>query len=182
MRNFILIGFLLSAVLPDAKALSPDDDKEQISKRAWLIRPSYQRQDDRNFLEIGFGRIHSHNSPLKDGKSLMIATAGFTFGAEFGYGGTSLIIAPKMGIEVTATIFGGRISYAYYMQDNNATGVIGLEGGICFFGVMYAYGGYNFVKGNPDNPVIREGAKLSIGFNIPLGARAVAPAKKVGEK
>lgn len=143
------------------------------------MRPCYNRQSERNFLEIGFGRMNSINSSGGAGlNTFTLGSVGFTFGADMCFGDTSLIIAPKMGIEGCLTIFGGRISYGYYMQDENRSGVIGIEGGLCILSVFYAYAGYNFVKGDKETAVIDEGAKFSVGINIPFGSRAIPGAKR----
>jgi hypothetical protein len=181
MKRFLLVLILLTA-LPSFARLVPAslfraDESEFNRTRGWMLKAGYSRQAEINWLEVGFGRINALNTSGISGYTF-VAAAAFTFGADLGFD-TSLIVAPKLGIEVHASALGARVSYAYFMQDANETGIITLEGGLCVVSRFYVYGGYNFVNGNRDNPVIPEGPRFSIGFNFPLGMRDVAPIKHI---
>lgn len=179
VRYYVIIAsfFITSGV--SAATWSFPRRTDAVGERAWLVRPCFNRQDESNFFEIGIGRMNSlYNDGSAGLSTFRQASAGFTFGADFGFGDTSGIIAPKMGVEIAFTVFGGRVAYGQYLQDGNSTGVIGVEGGFCILSVAYAYVGYNFVKGNSDNPVIEEGLKISLGINIPLWPRDIPPAQQ----
>lgn len=148
-----------------------------VAERGWVARAAYNRQETTSWGEFGFGRMARLNHYDFSAKGTTIAAASFTFGADVGYD-TSVIVAPKLSMEFSSVIFGGRVSYGYYMQDGNSSGVIGLEGGLNIVSVFFVYAGYNFVKGNSDTPVITEGSKFSIGFNYPIGMRRVPPPKR----
>lgn len=148
-----------------------------VSERGWVARAAYNRQETTSWGEFGFGRMARLNHYDFSAKGTTIAAASFTFGADVGYD-TSVIVAPKLSMEFSSIIFGGRVSYGYYMQDGNSSGVIGLEGGLNIVSVFFVYAGYNFVKGNSDTPVVTEGSKFSIGFNYPIGMRRVPPPKR----
>lgn len=168
-------GEIVATILPSGFPRNSD----AVGERAWLFRGCYNRQSELNFIEIGIGRMNSTYSNGGAGLSkFRQASAGFTFGADFGIGDTSSIIAPKMGVEIAFTVFGARVTYGQYLQRGNSTGVIGVEGGFCILSVAYAYVGYNFVKGNSEYPVIDEGLKLSLGINIPLWPNDIPPAKQ----
>ncbi len=184
MRNvltFILI-FTLSA---SASATHfPGSGSQQrkyydttVSERGWVGRAAYNQQESASFIELGFGRMARLQHYNAFGKGTTAAAASFTFGADMGYD-SSLIIAPKLSMEFSSVFLGGRVSYGYYMQDGNSSGVIGIEGGFNVLSVVFVYVGYNFVKGNSDTPVITEGSKFSIGFNYPIGMRRVPPPKR----
>lgn len=151
-------------------------------ERAWLIRASYNRQAEMNFFEAGIGRMNSLYSvpdPVNDAHRA--ASIGFTMGIDCSNSDTSFILAPKLGIEAALTVFGARISYGYYRQENNSTGVIGMEGGINILSVFFVYVGYNFVKSNNENPVIESGPKFSVGLNLPLFAQPIPSVKRLGK-
>lgn len=175
----ILVSISFHGFAGTGRMFPADENDPPIGKRSWLVRPCYNRQSEKNFLEVGIGRMNSINSNGGAGlNTFTLGSVGFTLGADMCFGDTSLIIAPKMGIEGCLTIFGGRLSYGYYMQDNNTTGVIGIEGGLCILSVFYAYAGYNFVKGDKEAAVIDEGVKFSVGLNIPFGPREIPGAKR----
>lgn len=157
--------------------LAADEQDVPNGRRAWCVRGAYVQQDVLRGFEAGIGRINFIKSGEPGVRSVPIAGAAFTFGAEMNMGDTSLIIAPKLSVEGCAWIFGGRVSYGYYMQDGNTSGVIGLEGGFCFLTYVSVYAGYNFVKGTQQNPVITEGTRFSIGINYPFGIKTVPAAK-----
>lgn len=167
----------LHALVPDSRLTTSYD-----GDRAWLIRGAYNRQSECNFLEVGIGRMNSLYSNSDAGLSpFRVASIGFTLGGDFSASDTSIIFAPKLGIEAALTFIGARISYGYYQQDGNASGVIGFEGGINILSVFFIYGGYNFVKGNADNPVIESGLKFSAGLNLPLFPKPIPPSKRLGK-
>jgi hypothetical protein len=148
-----------------------------VAERGWVARAAYNRQETTNWGEFGFGRMARLQHYNAFAKGTTAAAASFTFGADIGYD-SSFIVAPKLSMEFSSLIFGGRVSYGYYMQDGNSSGVIGLEGGLNIVSVFFVYAGYNFVKGNSDTPVVTEGSKLSVGFNYPIGMRRVPPPKR----
>lgn len=185
MRRLLLIlfcSFSLLAVhsLPAQRAARTG---EKAGQRAWLLRPSYNRFNEQNWIELGIGRMNSiYSSPEAGIRKFRLASAGFTLGAEMMFAGAQTIIAPKMGIEACATVFGARASYAYFMQEEKRNGVIGIEGGFCILSVCYAYVGYNFVKGDRDTAIVPEGVKLSVGINFHLWPRDIGAPKKPGER
>jgi hypothetical protein len=148
-----------------------------VAERGWVGRAAYTRQEATSWGEFGFGRMARLQHYNAFGKGTTSAAASFTFGADMGYD-SSFIIAPKLSMEFSSVFLGGRVSYGYYMQDGNSSGVIGLEGGLNIVSVFFVYAGYNFVKGNSETPVITEGSKFSIGFNYPIGMRRVPPPKR----
>lgn len=148
-----------------------------ITQRGWVIRGGYSKQDELGWGEIGIGRMNRLYHFDQFGKGITSAAAEFTFGLDAGFGDTSMIFAPKLAVEVSCILLGARVSYGYYMQENNASGVIGIEGGFNILSVFYVYAGYNFVKGNQDHPVINEGIRFSLGLNYPFGMRDSAPPK-----
>ncbi len=187
MKKFLL-GILVVLSLPvwaseiRSVDMFADEKEELVSKRGWMFKAGYVRQDEQNWMEFGLGRINLLSfQPDKGGSTFVAGAAAFTFGADVGLWDSSIIIGPKLGMEAHATIFGGRVSYCYYLQDNNNTGVISVEGGLCILSVFYAYVGYNFTNGNPDNPIVDEGGKFSVGLNIPFGLRKAEPVRKIGE-
>lgn len=186
MRKFILAILILfvanvSAEVSQRRISPVDADDNLAGKRGWMFKACYNQQSSLRWVELGFGRINILSYRGKaDDISFAAGAAAFTLGSDIGFADTSLIYSVKMGMEAHLTLFGGRVTYGYYMQDDNATGVIGIEGGFCIFSVAYVYGGYNFVKGNQENPVITEGAKLSVGLNIPFGMRSTEPVRKIG--
>lgn len=186
MRNSI-VGFLL--LIATAASLNGtefhwsgyDDPEASRGKRGWMFKAGYTQQSTTRFVELGLGRINIVSYLDQTGKrSFAAGAAAFTLGSDIGFGDSSMIYSAKMGFEAHLTILGARITYGYYLQDKNASGVIGIEGGVCIFSVVYAYAGYNFVKGNQDYPVLQEGAKLSLGVNIPFGMRTTEPIRRIG--
>ncbi len=147
-----------------------------VAERGWVIRAAYNRQEAWNYGEIGFGRSTRLQHYNDFGKGTTSAVASFVFGIDASYD-TSFVYAPKLSIEGSCIIFGGRVSYGYYMQDHRSSGVIGIEGGFNFVNTLFIYGGYNFVKAKSGNSVITEGPKFSVGFNFPFGMRRVQPPK-----
>ncbi|HTF05480.1 MAG TPA: hypothetical protein VK826_15740 [Bacteroidia bacterium] len=184
MKKLLLALIFLTSLPSFASPVEPSpfrsaDPDALDGKRGWMLKAGYNRQDETNWLELGVGRINLL-SARSSGTTFIAGAAAFTFGADLGFD-TSLIVAPRLGIEVHATALGARVSYAYFMQDANETGIITLEGGLCIVSRFYVYGGYNFVNGNQDSPVIPKGPRFSIGFNFPFGLRAVPPTKRIGE-
>jgi hypothetical protein len=177
MRSQLIIFLFLMPLLAQARFSPRIDGDERNLRRAWCVHGGYVQQDGLRFVEAGVGRINFITVGQPYERGLPLAGAAFTFGAQMGWGDTSMIIAPKLAIEGCAWIFGGRIAYGYYMQDKNTSGVISIEGGFCFLTYVSVYAGYNIVKGMQENPVINEGTTLSIGLNIPLGVRTAAPPK-----
>lgn len=166
--------------VPHSPSLIPAKKKffdTTVSERGWVARFAYNRQETNSWGEFGFGRMARLQHYDFSAKGTTVAAASFTFGADIGYD-SSLIIGPKLSMEFSSILFGGRVGYGYYMQDGNSSGVIGLEGGFNIVSVFFVYAGYNFVKGNSETPVVTEGAKFSIGFNYPIGMRRVPPPKR----
>lgn len=178
---FTLLFFCVTCIAVSAKEQSPFYQPKKyfdttVAQRGFVFRANYNRQDVVNWVEFGFGRMARLQHFDTYGKDVTTASALFTFGADLGYD-SSLIVAPKLAVEVAAVALGARVSYGYYMQDGNSSGVISLEGGLNVVSRFFVYAGYNFVKGNSDVPVITEGPKFSAGFTFPLYMRRVQPPK-----
>jgi hypothetical protein len=181
MRAFLTFMLVLTGVSAYAKGIAPASLQKRyydtiVAERGWVIRGAYHRQELTNWAEFGFGRMARLQHYNQFGKGTPSAAASFTFGADFSYD-TSAIVAPKLAVEFSSILLGGRVSYGYYMQDHNRSGVICVEGGINVLSTVFVYLGYNFVKGNSDTPVIPEGMRISVGLNYPLGMRRVPPPK-----
>jgi hypothetical protein len=180
MHRYLIIFFFSAAFFAGGPVHAQRKGEGQ---RAWLLRPAYSRFNEQHWVEIGIGRMNSiYSLPEAGLRKFRMASAGFTLGAEAMFAGRQTIIAPKMAVEVCATVVGARVSYAYFMQNEKRNGVIGIEGGFCIFSVCYAYVGYNFVKGNRDTAIVPEGVKLSVGFNFHLWPRDIPPPKQLGER
>jgi len=183
MRKFLTISIFILI----AGKLSATDVKEQfvpkryfdtlIPQRGWVLRGGYIKQDGLPWGEIGIGRMNRLYHFDGTGKGVTSAAAEFTFGLETGFGDTSIIFAPKLAVDVSCILFGARVSYGYFMQDNNATGVIGIEGGFNIVSVFYVYAGYNFIKGKQEYPVVHEGLRVSAGINYAFGMKDTDPPK-----
>lgn len=186
MKNFIIFIFVFTSLALPARSVGfnlarVDDPKSSLGKRGWMLKVGYNQQSSQKWVEVGVGRINIISTiEQKGNRSYSTGAAAFTFGSDIGFGDTSLIYSAKMGVEAHLTLFGARVTYGYYMQDNNASGVIGVEGGFCIFSVFYVYAGYNFVKGNQENPVVFEGGKLAVGINVPFGIRSAEKVKSIG--
>lgn len=167
-------AFAIHDPFPSMKGFGRDTT---VTQRGWVIRAGYSKQNELGWGEIGFGRMNRLRHFDQFGKGVTSAAAAFTFGLDAGFGDTSMIFAPKLAVEVSSILLGARVSYGYYMQDNNASGVIGIEGGFNIVSVFYVYAGYNFVKGHQEHPVIQEGIRVSLGLNYPFGMRDSAPPK-----
>jgi hypothetical protein len=182
MKNlftFILLFLLSTAVRAEYNPLRPAERKlydTTVTERGWVLRAAYNRQEAWNYGEVGMGMCTRFQHYSVFGKGTTAASASFTFGVDMAYD-TSFIYAPKLSIEGCCVIFGGRVSYGYYMQDHYSSGVVGIEGGFNFVNTLFIYGGYNFVKAKSDYSVITEGPKFSVGFNFPFGMRTVQPPK-----
>lgn len=181
-RILFLFIFLSSSVGAFSRTVPayvkvPGRTDTTISQRGWLIRGAYSKQELLQWGEIGFGRMVRLHHYDTDGTGITAAAADFTFGLEAGFGDSSLIYAPKLSVEGSCFLAGARVSYGYFMQDANRTGVIGIEGGLNVLSVCFVYAGYNFVKGNQENPVIHSGPRLSFGIAFPLGMKDIAPPK-----
>lgn len=183
MKNFLLTFLLLFLTFPGFASRIPHPiawEDDATSTRGFMFKAGYNYQADLHWVEAGIGRINIISFKEEPEPSLSTAAAAFTFGGDFGFGDTAVISAVKLGFEVHLVVFGARLSYGYFMQEANSSGVLTIEGGICVFSKVYAYAGYNFVIHNRSNPVIPEGARLSIGMNFPFGMRKVDPPKTLG--
>ncbi len=174
--------FLLFALSASAKDIPVGIVKDRAgdttkTQRGWVLRAGYNKQDVLGWGEIGIGRMNRLRHFDVFGKGVTSAAAAFTFGLDAGFGDSSMILAPKLAVEVSCILIGARVSYGYYMQDNNATGVIGIEGGFNIVSAVYLYAGWNFIKGNQQYPVIHDGLRISVGINYAFGMKNAAPPK-----
>jgi hypothetical protein len=183
MKNFLPVFFLLFTVSGFASRIPyrAAADNDIARKSGFLFKAGYNYQAELHWIEAGIGRINILNFAKEEGEpSLSTGAAAFTFGGDFGFGDTSVISAVKLGFEAHLVVFGARLSYGYFMQDANSSGVITIEGGFSVFHHVYAYAGYNFVIHNRANPVIPEGARLALGINFPFLVRESDPPKTIG--
>jgi hypothetical protein len=175
-RILILFGFLLFSATGFAgshdklfPAGSPDDN-EYNTRNGWFIKTGYIKQAKSGWAEFSVARWRQAQY-IGEEANFSAAAVGISLGSEFGFGDTTFVYAPKVGVEMHLLFIGFRSSFARYMKADKGTNCFSIEGGLCVLSVLYVYAGYNWMLGDVKDIVEPSGPKFAIGLNIPFGMR-----------
>ncbi|WP_299339449.1 hypothetical protein [uncultured Psychroserpens sp.] len=162
MKYLIVSILLLLGFVSYAQSGEQEFEKHRLQYKDFIFAPGLIVQHD-TFLEFNMliGEV-----TVADGKIPVVGVEGFRIGLETNLrGGRNYVIAPKVGYEISATVFALRLSAVNYFQNEKSEFRLLPELGISMYGwVNLTYGyGIPFNNGNLNNVSHH---RLGLSFNL----------------